>query len=85
VGPSDDLDKGLRSKEELEYWMSKDPIKRLEEFLFKLGVLSERDKTQIYDSAKKEIQKAFAFAKDSPYPDPNQDETSRVFKTQEEL
>lgn len=81
VGPSDDLDKGLRSKEELEYWMSKDPIKRLEEFLFKLGVLSEQDKTQIYDKAKKEIQKAFAFAKDSPYPDPNQDETSRVFKT----
>jgi len=81
VGPSDDLDKGLRSKEELEYWMSKDPIKGLEKFLFKLGILSESDKIRIYENTKKEIEKAFAFAKESLYPDPDQDETSSVFKT----
>jgi len=81
VGPSDDFDKGLRNKEELECWMSKDPINGLEEFLFKIGVLSEPEKSQIYENTKKEIDKAFAFAKESLYPDPDQDETSSVFKT----
>jgi hypothetical protein len=33
VGPSDDLDKGLRSREELDCWMNRDPIKILENLL----------------------------------------------------
>ena len=80
VGPSYDLDKGLRSKEELEYWMNRCPIKRLEEFLLKQGILSE--KNQIYEDIESEIEVALIFARESPYPDPNKDELfSEVFKT----
>jgi TPP-dependent pyruvate/acetoin dehydrogenase alpha subunit len=80
VGPSYDLDKGLRSKQELEYWMSKDPIKKLEGFLLKDSILSEQEKIRIYNETKREIEEAFAFAKTSPYPDPDKEALS-PFKT----
>jgi pyruvate dehydrogenase E1 component alpha subunit len=81
VGPSYDLDKGLRSKEELEYWMNRCPIKTLEEFLFKHGILSKKEKIQIYENVKSEIEEALTFAKESPYPDPNENESLSPFKT----
>jgi pyruvate dehydrogenase E1 component alpha subunit len=80
VGPSYDLDKGLRSKEELEYWMNKDPIKQLEESLFKQGLLSESEKAEIHEAIEKEIRQAVTFAKQSPYPDKDEVALS-VFKT----
>jgi len=81
VGPSYDLDKGLRSKEELDYWMNRCPIKRLEEFLLTHAVLSEPEKNKIYESIEEEIEKALAFAKESPYPDPDENKlTNEVFK-----
>lgn len=81
VGPSYDLDKGLRSKEELEYWMNRCPIKTFEEFLFKHGILSKKEKIQIYENIKSEIEEALTFAKESPYPDPNENESFSPFKT----
>ncbi len=68
VGPSYDLDKGLRSKEELDYWMRRCPIKRLERLMFKLGCLTKDQKDQIYENVKKEVEEAVIFAKESPYP-----------------
>jgi len=81
VGPSEDLDKGLRSKKELEYWMNRCPIKIFEEFLFKHSILSEPEKIQIYEDIEREIEEALTFAKDSPYPDPDDSGTLGVFKT----
>jgi len=72
VGPSDDLDKGLRSKEELDYWKKRCPIKMFEEVLFKRGILSESDKIPIYSDIVREVEEALAFAKESPYPDPGE-------------
>jgi TPP-dependent pyruvate/acetoin dehydrogenase alpha subunit len=72
VGPSDDLDKGLRSKEELDYWMKRCPIKTFEEFLFKQGILSKSENTRINTDIEKETEEALAFAKESPYPDPDE-------------
>lgn len=80
VGPSDDLDKGLRSKEELEYWRNRCPIKTFEEFLSKQGILSESEKTNIRGSIEEEIEQAVIFAKESPYPHPDENETLSVFK-----
>jgi len=80
VGPSDDLDKGLRSKEELDYWMDRCPIKALEGFLLKRGIVSESEKSQIHSSIKREIEEALTFAKESPYPDRDK-LLSDVFKT----
>jgi len=80
VGPSDDIDKGLRSKEELDYWMDRCPIKSLEGFLLKHGIISEKQKRQIHRSIEKEVEDALTFAKESPYPDGNEI-LSNVFKT----
>lgn len=80
VGPSDDLDKGLRSKEELDYWMDRCPIKALEEYLLKHDIISMSEKDQIHRSIEQEIEEALAFAKESPYPDGDK-LLSNVFKT----
>lgn len=69
VGPNFDLDKGLRSKEELDYWMNRCPIKALEEFLLKQGIVPESKKTQIYKDIEEEVEESIVFAKESPYPD----------------
>jgi pyruvate dehydrogenase E1 component alpha subunit len=81
VGPSYDLETGLRSKEELDYWMNRCPIKALEEFLLGQNIISESEKNQIYESIEEEIEEALAFAKESPYPDPDENKLiSDVFK-----
>jgi pyruvate dehydrogenase E1 component alpha subunit len=80
VGPNYDLDKGLRSKEELEYWMNRCPIKALEELLLGLDFLSESEKNEIYERIEEEIAESVAFAKESPYPDPDEKSFSDVFK-----
>lgn len=80
VGPSDDLDKGLRSKEELDSWMNRCPIKALEEFLLEHNILSEPEKIQICGGIDKEIEEAVTFAKESPFPDENE-LLNNVFKT----
>jgi pyruvate dehydrogenase E1 component alpha subunit len=80
VGPYDDLDKGLRSKEELDYWMNRCPIKMLEKFLLKHDIISESERDQICKSISEETEKAVVFARESPYPDET-DLLHDVFKT----
>ncbi len=69
VGPNWDIDKGLRSKEEVEWWVDNCPLKRLEEFLLKENILSESKKKQISKQVNEEIEEAIEFAKESPFPD----------------
>ena len=80
VGPSYDLNTGLRSKEELDYWMNRCPIKALEEFLLEHEFISEAEKNEICKSIEEEIEEALIFAKESPYPDPDEKSFSDVFK-----
>lgn len=80
VGPDFDLDKGLRSKEELDSWMNRCPIKALEEFLLEHDILSEPEKIQIYKGIDKEVEESIVFARESPYPDKTE-VLSNVFKT----
>jgi len=79
VGPYDDLDKGLRSKEELDYWMNRCPIKILEGFLLENGIMSESERDQIHKAVSGEVEEAVKFARESPYPDEN-DLLHDVFK-----
>jgi TPP-dependent pyruvate/acetoin dehydrogenase alpha subunit len=79
VGPNFDLDKGLRSQKELDYWMSQCPIKVLEAFLLSHNIISEPEKTRIYKAIDGEVAKAIAFAKRSPFPDKSE-LTQDVFK-----
>ena len=69
VGSSDDLDKGLRSREELECWMKRDPIRMLESFLLKHGIMSKTQIDQTSRTVMEEVEKAVKFARESPFPD----------------
>jgi TPP-dependent pyruvate/acetoin dehydrogenase alpha subunit len=68
VGPNDDIDKGLRSKEELDYWMQRCPIKAFEEFLLIHGLIAESEKVKITERIDKEVEDSVTFAKESQYP-----------------
>jgi pyruvate dehydrogenase E1 component alpha subunit len=80
VGPSDDLDKGLRSREELDCWMNRCPAKMLEKFFLEYHILSEPEMDQIRKTVSEEIEEAVNFARESPYPHEN-DLLKDVFKT----
>ena len=80
VGPNFDVDKGLRSKEELDYWMDRCPIKALESFLQKHNIVSESEKIQIRGRIEEEINEAIVSAKECPYPDAD-NLLGDVFKT----
>jgi len=73
VGPDYDLDKGIRSREELNYWMNRCPIKELERILLKYDIISESEITQIYENIEKETEEAVVSAKESPYPNLSED------------
>lgn len=69
VGPSWDLDKPIRPKEEVMWWVDNCPIKRLEKFLLNEKILSQLEKRQILGEIEKEIEEAVKFAEESPYPE----------------
>lgn len=57
-----------RSKEEMEKWREKDPIKRFRAMLIKTNVLTEEQVNMIEQEVKEEIESAVEFARKSPYP-----------------
>jgi pyruvate dehydrogenase E1 component alpha subunit len=68
VGPNWDLDKPIRPKEEVMWWVDNCPLKRLEEFLIKENLLSRFQKKEIAQDIQKEIEETVEFARESPYP-----------------
>ncbi len=68
VGPSWDMDVGVKRKDELKEWFPKDPIQRVRARLSALGV-SDPEFDQIEQSIRSEVEAAVAFARESPYPD----------------
>ena len=59
-----------RSKEEIQAWMQKCPIKRFEEKLIKERILEQTEIENICKKIGEEIEEAVEFAKQSPLPDP---------------
>lgn len=59
-----------RTKEEVEMWRQKDPIKRCKAFLMGAKMLTEESDRMIYSDAEKEIEEAVRFLEESPYPNP---------------
>ncbi len=57
-----------RTKEEVEYWMGRDPIKRFRELLIKNGVITEAEADAIDKAAAQAIEDAYTFAVNSPEP-----------------
>lgn len=62
---------GYRSMKEVEDWMDKCPIKRFRAQLVKLGISNDKDLTQIDNDVQKQIDEAFIYGKESPYPEPS--------------
>jgi pyruvate dehydrogenase E1 component alpha subunit len=79
VGPYDDLDKGLRSKEEVDCWRKRCPIKRLEKHLLEQRIMSQSEVDRTHKSICEEVEEAAEYARESPYPKEN-DLLRDVFK-----
>ena len=61
-----------RPKEEVEDWLTRDPIKRFKEKLLKTNTLVEAEFQQIGKKVSVEIEEAVKFAMESPYPVPEE-------------
>lgn len=71
VGPKDDIDVGLRDRDELNYWKERCPIKNLEKKLLEKKILTEKDVADIHSKIQYKVNQAELFALNSPKPDPN--------------
>jgi len=69
VGPNWDLDKGIRDPEEVEHWVRKCPINKLEIILSEKGLLTDQKKEEICLMIDRELKDAMTYARRSPYPD----------------
>jgi len=59
-----------RTKEEVEEWMKRDPIRILANRIYALGIANEAQLQAIDDEAKREVAEAVKFADESPAPAP---------------
>ena len=60
-----------RSKEEVEEGKKHDPITRLKKYLID-GIMTEEDTVKIDQEISEEIEEAVRFARESPFPDPDE-------------
>ena len=63
-------DTGYRTREEVDQWRARDPIKRLREKLLNARIADETELERIDAEIQAQIDEALEFAKASPYPDP---------------
>lgn len=81
VGPRDDIDKGLRSKDELDRWIRSCPIERLGRYLIAQGIIDDAGMSILKEGIANEIREAVIYAKTAPSPDPEKDlNPSLVYK-----
>jgi TPP-dependent pyruvate/acetoin dehydrogenase alpha subunit len=57
-----------RPEGELEAWIKKDPIPRVEKFLLDNGVMKEEEMKKMNDDVDKMVEEAIEFAEKSPFP-----------------
>jgi pyruvate dehydrogenase E1 component alpha subunit len=65
VGPNYDYNLGYRSKQELEEWLEKCPVKRVS------NVVTEREEKLLVEEYSKEIDEAVDYARQSTFPKPS--------------
>lgn len=59
-----------RTPEEVQYWMSRDPIEAFQKRLAEAGLMTETDMSEAEAAVAKAVDEAVAFAESSPDPDP---------------
>jgi len=68
-GPFYDNKLGYRTEEEFESWRQRCPLDNYEATLLKKKVLNKKEIDEFKNKIKKEIEDAFSFAKESPFPE----------------
>jgi TPP-dependent pyruvate/acetoin dehydrogenase alpha subunit len=66
----DPVDGRYRTKEEIETWKLRCPIKHFREYLKRAGILSEEAIRETDNETRLEIEEAVRFAEETPYPEP---------------
>ena len=72
VGPDDNIQgtrTDIRPEEEVEEWKRRDPIIVFEQFLTAQNIMDQEVLTSIQEQAEKEVERAHAYAHNSPYPE----------------
>jgi len=59
-----------RTDEEVEHWMSRDPIELHRKMLLGQAIATEEEIEQIRAAVAEQVEEALQFARESPYPDP---------------
>lgn len=67
-GPDDDLEAIDRPREEIDFWLAKDPVAVFENQLRERDVIASEEIEQYHTQIKKEIDEAFIFAENSSAP-----------------
>ncbi len=61
-----------RSREEIEEWRKRDPIRLFKERLIRMGVATEHELEALREKALKEVEEAVSRAEEDPYPEPSE-------------
>lgn len=78
-GPNYDNDIGYRAPQEFEAWRAKDPIVRAETLFLEKGSITAQMAAAMRAGIQVEVERAFAFAEESPFPEP-QEAFMHIFK-----
>lgn len=70
VGPLDDTDRGYRTRQELEAWKRRDPVRASARRLMAARILTAAEVREFEAQIAEEIAKAVVGAKQAPWPDP---------------
>lgn len=71
VGPTSDIESGLRPAEEYEEWIKKCPVEMFERYLMENSIISETETDLMRSRIEKEIDEAMEYGKKSPFPQPS--------------
>lgn len=84
VGPNFDVDMGIRSQEEIDFWKNRCPIATYSQYLLTKGLLKSEQWQMIQDEVAVEVDNAVEFARQSPFPSVTT-LTDYVFKERAEI
>ncbi len=82
VGPHLDLERGIRSREELDAWMNRCPIDYLGRCLVQADLATENELEAIREAVQSEVEASVSFARCSPYPE-SHEVVKHVFASRE--
>ncbi len=71
VGPSEDIDVGVKRGEELKFWKQRDPLRRLSEAMIAAEMITAGEIDAMNEAAAARVQEAVGRARSAPYPPPS--------------